>query len=73
MTDKSDSAFPIDISKYYTLGLTKREVFAAIALHALTVNASTVQENYYAEKAVACADALIAALKDSPKFEEGDI
>lgn len=64
-----DSAFPhlyescqrINESEY-TPGLTKRELFAAMAIQGLAISETNTQSQYAAIRAVEFADALIAEL-----------
>lgn len=61
MTKPNDHAFPTDLGAHTASGMTKREYFAALAMHGLLANASYNLE-YAASDAVAIADELIAAL-----------
>ena len=73
MTNKDDSAYPIteQQSDYsYMQGLTKRELFAAMALQGLVSRMNgSVEDDVYA--AVKAADALIEELNKN-KGEEND-
>lgn len=67
-------AFPAHSPLYISAGLTKREWFAGLALQgciAICANdsrkPSESQEQLFARKALACADALIAALNAEPQ------
>ena len=69
MTDGKTTAFPLafDIGgNAYTLGLSKREYFAAIALQGLLAADSFRTMDERVRKAVQAADALIAALNAEP-------
>lgn len=61
-TDSGDTAFPSAAGE--TIGLTKREYFAAIALQGLLASDTTNHDKWtdIAESAVLSADALIAEL-----------
>jgi hypothetical protein len=67
MTSGSDYVFPVPSSSEY--GLTKRELFAAMAMQGLVTNGNInvngkriAEATEYAKAAVAIADALIEAL-----------
>jgi len=57
------AAFPINVSGLVAYGLSKRELFAAMALNALVSEPSTRGEPVeFAKHAVSLADALLAEL-----------
>lgn len=65
MSDYSESAFPVAASDYmkYVPGLTKRELFAAMALQGILANYGRMgSREQYAQEAVMHADLLIAEL-----------
>jgi hypothetical protein len=67
----NDSAYPLEIATVqYNSGLTKRELFAAMALQGLLSN--NTQDGYwheFAKRAVDAADALIERLAADPVAE----
>ncbi len=71
---KNRSAFPIP-QEAYDDGLTKRELFAAMALQGILANGTTDTSGAYIKRtaleAVACAQALIAELSRSVEGEGG--
>lgn len=72
MTDPNQYAFPIDLSRVVndkmSLGLTKREYFAAMAMQGILSNASGLGEpEHWVRFAVKYADALIKELSKGEK------
>lgn len=65
-TTADGPAFPSETDTHYYLGLTKRELFAAMAMQGVLSNGSCVDENAYTniitKDAVRIADALIEQL-----------
>jgi hypothetical protein len=72
MTIGNDAAYPLMGKISASAGLTKRELFAAMAMQGLLSN--NTQEGYwheFAKRAVDAADALIEALDDDEDDSEG--
>lgn len=61
MTTKQDDSFPFE----FTDGLTRRELFAALALVGLLANPNNGTPELQVPRAIKAADALIASLDDS--------
>lgn len=73
--NESDRVFPTFVpNKYGGEGLTKRELFAAMAMQGELAAARDFKPapEYVAEIGVRCADALIAALERGPGTEIGE-
>jgi hypothetical protein len=71
MSDVDNMAFPIQASDlcgslYPEKGLNKRELFAAMAMQGLLAKSEEMTPSHLAQWAVTNADALLAALKETP-------
>lgn len=67
--DLSGSAFPNPREAFFNHGLTKRELFAAMALQGFMTKKHGQQEATVARWAVAYADSLLAELARKPPAE----
>lgn len=78
MDNGKASVIPIantDVIPYREFGLTKRELFAGMAMQGLCANSAIwdvgITPEQHAEEALQYADALLVALDDTPDTAEG--
>jgi len=68
MSNTIELAFPVVVEHFVSAtGLTKREYFAAIFMHAMMPHLGGLEYDYIAKQAAEAADAFIHVLERKPK------